>query len=68
MLNRIKAKLRKRAGDEVVTVTNGYLVLQALCAYRDQILLADYRTPATQVRLERLKTEIDNVRSQLPVE
>lgn len=64
------AKIFNKSGknrDEVVTITTENVVLEALCAYRDQLIMSDENNLETAAKLSLVHLAIEDTWLNTPV-
>jgi len=67
-MNKVYAKVVGRKNKKVEEISTGSVVLEALCAYRDELIKSgDYRKPVVAAKLTMLYREIDSVANQIMV-
>jgi hypothetical protein len=68
MMNQVISRCFSNNQKTVVEVTSATLIIEALCAHRDHLLLTeDYDTPVIKAKLSMLEEEIREIWNQLPV-
>lgn len=61
-------KIFDKEGNEIATITTGEVVLEALCAHRDKLIMSeDYGSLETQTKIGILNKQIVEIWRKIPV-
>ena len=67
-MNKVYAKVVGRKNKKVEEISTGSVVLEALCAYRDELIKSGkYNKPVVAAKLTVLYKEIDSIANQIMV-